>query len=143
MAGPDCKVVPHILLNETSPVIWARHTPSFQIGLQPKTPTLKKRCVQELPLWLRGLPIRLAPMRTWVQSLAPLSELRIWHCRELWCRSQTRLGSSLAVAAAVAVAGRSDLTPSLGISIRLPHKLFSVPHLPQRPRASLVCLCFL
>ena len=26
-----------------------------------------------------------------VQSLALLSGLRIWHCHELWCRSQTRL----------------------------------------------------
>ena len=30
-----------------------------------------------------------------VRSLASLSGLRIQHCRELWCRSQTRLGSSL------------------------------------------------
>ena len=26
--------------------------------------------------------------------------LRIWHCRELWCRSQMRLGSGIAVAVA-------------------------------------------
>ena len=32
-------------------------------------------------------------MRTWVQSLAPLSGLRIWHCCELWCRSQMWLRS--------------------------------------------------
>jgi len=25
-------------------------------------------------------------MRLWVQSLASLSALRIWHCCELWCR---------------------------------------------------------
>ena len=25
-------------------------------------------------------------MGTWVQSLASLSGLRIWRCRELWCR---------------------------------------------------------
>ena len=30
-------------------------------------------------------------MWTWVQSLALLSGLRIWRCRELWCRSQTRI----------------------------------------------------
>ena len=28
-----------------------------------------------------------------VQSLALLSGLRIWSCCELWCRSQTQLGS--------------------------------------------------
>ena len=26
-----------------------------------------------------------------------LSGLRIWHCHEVWCRSQTRLGSGIAV----------------------------------------------
>ena len=30
-----------------------------------------------------------------VRSLALLSGLRIWHCRELWCGSQTRLRSPL------------------------------------------------
>ena len=30
-------------------------------------------------------------MRLWVQSLASLSGLRIWCCRELWCRLQTWL----------------------------------------------------
>ena len=33
-----------------------------------------------------------------VQSLASLSGLRIWYCRELWCRSPTQLGSNVAVA---------------------------------------------
>ena len=32
----------------------------------------------------------------WVQSLTSLSGLRIWCCCELWCRSQTRLGSHIA-----------------------------------------------
>ena len=32
-------------------------------------------------------------MRTRVRSLASLSRLRIWRCPELWCRSQTQLGS--------------------------------------------------
>ena len=30
-------------------------------------------------------------MRMWVLSLISLSELRIQHCHELWCRSQTQL----------------------------------------------------
>ena len=33
-------------------------------------------------------------------SVALLSGLRIQRCRELWCRSQTRLGSHIAVAVA-------------------------------------------
>ena len=31
-------------------------------------------------------------------SLASLSGLRIWHCRELWYKLQTRLGSRVVVA---------------------------------------------
>ena len=30
-------------------------------------------------------------MKMWVRSLASLSGLRIWHCRELWCRWQMQL----------------------------------------------------
>ena len=56
-------------------------------------------------------------MRLQVQSLALLSGLRIQRCRELWCRSQTRLGSCVAVALAQAGGYSSDQTPSLGISI--------------------------
>ena len=37
-------------------------------------------------------------MRTWVRPLASLSGLRIWRCHELWCRSQTQLGSHVTVA---------------------------------------------
>ena len=43
-------------------------------------------------------------MRTQVQSLASLSGLRIRRCCELWCRSQTQLGSRVAVAWAVSTA---------------------------------------
>ena len=32
-------------------------------------------------------------MKMQVRSLALLSVLRLWHCHELWCRSQTCLGS--------------------------------------------------
>ena len=51
----------------------------------------------------------------WVRSLASFSGLRIWHCHELlWCRSQTRLGSGIAVAVVQASGCSSDLTPNLG-----------------------------
>ena len=43
---------------------------------------------------------QLGTMRLWVRSLALLTRLRIWHCHELWCRSQTRLRSGVAVAVA-------------------------------------------
>ena len=38
--------------------------------------------------------IQLETMRLWVQSLALLSRLRIWHCHELWYIGR-RLGSDL------------------------------------------------
>ena len=42
----------------------------------------------------------LTSMKMQCQSLATLSGSRIRHCRELWCRSQTCLGSGVAVAVA-------------------------------------------
>ena len=58
-------------------------------------------------------------MRMQVQSLALLSGLSIWHYHELWCMSQTWLGSGIAMAMAVAEASNhsSDSTPGLGTSI--------------------------
>ena len=56
-------------------------------------------------------------MRLQVRSLASLSGLRMQHCGELWCRSQTWLGSGVAVAVAQAGSYSSDLTPHLGTSI--------------------------
>ena len=58
-------------------------------------------------------------MRLQVRSLALFSGLRIWHCHELWYKSQTRLGSRVAVAVVYAGRNGSDSTPSLGTSICL------------------------
>ena len=55
-------------------------------------------------------------MRLQVRSLASLSGLRSRRCRELWCRSQTRLRSDVAVAVAEAGSCSSSWTPSLGTS---------------------------
>ena len=41
---------------------------------------------------------QLVSMRTQVRSLASLSGLRMWHRRELWCRSQMWLRPGVAVA---------------------------------------------
>ena len=57
-----------------------------------------KNIKQEFPSWLSGSRIRLGTMKWGVRSLALLSGLRIRHCRDLWCRSQMRLGSRVAVA---------------------------------------------
>ena len=54
-----------------------------------------------------------ASTRTQVPSLALLSELRIQHCRELWCRSQMRLGSRVAVAV-VLLAAVAPIPPQPG-----------------------------
>ena len=42
--------------------------------------------------------IQLGTMKLWVRSLALISGLRIWHYRELCCRSQMQLRSDVAVA---------------------------------------------
>ena len=51
-----------------------------------------------VPIVVQQKHIRLGTM--WFQDrfLASLSELMIHHCHELWCRSQTRPGSGVAMA---------------------------------------------
>ena len=56
-------------------------------------------------------------MRLQVQFLASLRGLRIQHCRELWYRSKTWLGSGIAVAVAQAGSCSFDWIPSVGTSI--------------------------
>ena len=51
-----------------------------------------------VPIMAQWKRIQLGTMRLLVRSLALLSGLRIWHCGELWCRSQIRLQSCIAVA---------------------------------------------
>ena len=53
-------------------------------------------------------------MRMRVRSLASLFGLRIQCCYELWCTSQTWLGSHVTVAVVQAGSCGSNLTPSLG-----------------------------
>ena len=61
--------------------------------------------------------IQLGSMRMRVQSLASLSGLRIQRCRKLWCRSQMRPRSGVAVAVVQAGSCNCDQSPSLGTSI--------------------------
>ena len=63
--------------------------------------------------------IQLGTMKLRVRSLALLSGSRIRCCRELWCRSQTQLGSVVAVTMVQASSYSSDSTPCLGTSIYL------------------------
>ena len=53
-----------------------------------------------VPIMAQWKRIQLETIRLLVQSLALLSGLRIWDCHELWCRSQVRLRSGIAVAVA-------------------------------------------
>ena len=52
----------------------------------------------------------------WIPGLTSFCGLRIHGCRELWCRSRTQLGSSIAGAVVEASDYSSDLTPRLGTS---------------------------
>ena len=56
----------------------------------------------EFPLWLSGLRTQHRVHEDAGSIAAVLSELRIWHCRKLQCRSQMRLRSGVAVAVAYA-----------------------------------------
>ena len=60
--------------------------------------------------------IQLGTVRLWVRSLALLSELRIQHCRELWCSPQTWLGFGIVVAEVWAGGFSSNSPSSLGTS---------------------------
>ena len=53
-----------------------------------------------VPVVAQWKQIRLGPMRLQVRSLASIRGLRIWRCRELWCRLKTWLRSDMAVAVA-------------------------------------------
>ena len=69
------------------------------------TDGLIKEKAQRVPIVVQWKQIWLESVRMWVQSLSSLSGLGIWHCRELWCRLQTWLRSSVQWPAAVAPIG--------------------------------------
>ena len=70
-----------------------------------------------IPVMVQWRQIQLGTMRLRASSLESLSGLRIWHCRELWYRSQMCLRFNVTVAVAKASSCSSYWTPSLGISI--------------------------
>ena len=94
--------------------------PHISVNPVPLISARRQRCIFKTLLSRSSLcdsavKDRLVSMRTWVWSLASLSGLRIWHCRELQCRSQMWLGSCVAMAQACSCS--SNWTPSLGTSI--------------------------
>ena len=70
-----------------------------------------------VPVMAQQKRIPLVSMKMRVRSLASLSGLKSWGCHELWCRSQTQLGSCFAVDVVWVSSCSSDSTPSLGTSI--------------------------
>ena len=78
-----------------------RGHPSSLLPQMHSSKVILKNGHQEFPLWLSKLRILLVSRRMQVQSLAALSALRIWRCRELWWRPQIRLRSHVAVAVGV------------------------------------------
>ena len=82
----------------------------------------------EFPLWLSGWQTQLRFMRTWVRSLAFLSGLRIHRYLELWCRSQTQLGSGVAwlwcrLAATTLIQPLAQEPPyAMGVALKRPKK---------------------
>ena len=77
----------------------------------------RKKKKRGVPVVAQRKQIRLGTMRWRIQLLTLLSVLRILCCQELWCGSQTWLGSGIAVAVAEAGGYRSNWTPTLAISI--------------------------
>ena len=74
--------------------------PRLQVGFPKLTEKEKHKQDEEAgaPSVVHWKQIQLGTIRLWVQALSLLSGLRIWHCHELWCRSQMWLGSDVAVA---------------------------------------------
>ena len=81
--------------------LFSHCTHIFAINLVVKSPSkIRLHYFEEFLLWLSRKKIPLVSMRMQVRSLASLSEFRVRHRRELWCRLQTQLGSGTAVAVA-------------------------------------------
>ena len=60
--------------------------------------TASKKAKEGVLVVAQHKQIRLETMKLQVQSPTLLNGLRIWRCCEVWCRSQTRLGSCVALA---------------------------------------------
>ena len=74
--------------------------------------------------------IWLVSVRMQVRFLALLSRLKIQHCHDLWCRSQTWLGSQVAVA----VVKASTEAPIRPVACELPYALGVVLKRPKKKK---------
>ena len=73
---------------------------TLNLGSGSKTDRIQETVTGGVPVAAQRKQIWLGSMRMQVRSPELLNGLRIWHCRELWCRSQMRLRSGIAVAVA-------------------------------------------
>ena len=80
-AEPSCA---HLGMGSTR--LWANAWGSFQATVFVSFVMYRQKINAGVPIAVQWKWIWLAFMRIWVQSLASLSGLGIWHCRELWCR---------------------------------------------------------
>ena len=71
----------------------------------------KKKVDPGVPVMAQQKQIQPGTMRLQVQSLGSLSGLRIPHCRELWCSSQTPLIALIAAAMCCRLAAVSPIWP--------------------------------
>ena len=85
-----------IVLGEPDLVTWAPQRDKPLLGERDQSQRDSKHG-GEFPLGLSGLRLQLIPIRLWVQILASLNRVRIWHCCELQSKTQTWLRSGIAV----------------------------------------------
>ena len=89
---------PMLLQLQLRSQLWFRSDPWPGSSICRGWPKMKRTKKLGVRVTAQRQQTRPVPMKTWVASLALLSGLRIWRCRELWSRSQKQLGFRVAVA---------------------------------------------
>ena len=99
-----------------SPVLYWHFQIKTRVSFQALAEGPFKNILRGVPIVAQRKCIWLASMRTQVRSLALLSGLRIRHCQELWCRSQTWLWCRPAATALIwPLAWKSPYTASVAL----------------------------
>ena len=80
------------------PQVWSKERKKERRGRVREGANLVNIHICRVPVLAQRKRIQLGTMRLLVRSWASLSGLRIRHCHELWCGSQTQLRSGIAVA---------------------------------------------
>ena len=93
-------LLPNIRPLVNNQILWLDTLAMTILQNNPVETILQKNLIKEFQEFPLGWRTQLVSMRTQVWYLALLSGLRIQYCHEPQCRSQTRLGSCVAVAMA-------------------------------------------